>query len=64
MPTVHSCRVCNSIWPVFGAAEIDNEDTLKVCMKITKITDLNLGFFEGMGDSEYEIPVRTFKLSI
>ncbi len=35
----------DQIWPIFGTAEIDNEDTLKVCREITKVTDLNLGFF-------------------
>ncbi len=46
-----------------ATAKIDNEDTLKVCRKITKITDLNLGFFLGNGGIfQQEVPVRTFKI--
>ncbi len=32
-----------------AASEINNTDTLKVCKKITKITDPNLGFFVSTG---------------
>ncbi len=50
-------RIFNPIRPNFGAmdsylqsaAKINNKDTLKVCRKITKITDPNLGFFLSYG---------------
>ncbi len=52
-------QILNPIRPDFGASdsffmgcravEINSKDTLKVCRKITKITDPNLGIFLAMG---------------
>ncbi len=40
---------------LWAAAKIHNKDAVKVCGKITKITDPNLGFFWRWGESEDEI---------